>query len=113
MLTFISLLTFTDKDTTEIRNSVEQTRELKRIAKEKGIDNTETYWINGSFDMIHIFRVNNEKEAILYTLHLTAEGNFKTQTYRAYNRDETREILKQVFNPYDLLKSELEDYSTI
>ena len=45
----------------------------------------------------------NEDEAMAHSMSLSSFGNVKTQTYRAYNRQEIEPILDSIPTPYDLI----------
>ncbi|MBT7617347.1 MAG: hypothetical protein HN590_08705 [Calditrichaeota bacterium] len=60
--------------------------------------------------MIHIFKSKNEDAAIAYSLCLTAASNVRSETFIALSENKMKLILESAFNPYDLLRSELEDY---
>jgi len=111
--TFIALLTFTNKDDTGIEMSSEYEAAFERSAQRFGVEITETYRINGKYDAIHIFKGKNEDAAIAYSLSLTSDKNIRFETYLAHSDVEMKRILKKVFNPYDLLRSELEDYDML
>jgi uncharacterized protein with GYD domain len=107
MKTYIAFLIFTEKGAAEIGKTTSRAEAFKKAAEKKGIQIIETYWINGPFDIIHVFKVENEEAALAHSLSLSALGNVRVQTYRAHNRDEMDRIMVDVFNPYDLLSSEL------
>ena len=104
MKTYIALLTYTEKGAAEIGKTTRRAEAFKKAAEKRGIEIVETYWINGPYDIIHVFRVNTEEEAIAHSLSLAALGNVRTQTYRAHDRDEMNYIMENVFEPYDLEK---------
>ncbi len=104
MQTYIALLTFTEKGAAEIGKTTRRAEAFKKAAEKKGIEIIETYWINGPYDIIHVFRVNSEEQAIAHSLSLSALGNVRTQTYRAHDRKEMDHIMKNVFDPYNLAK---------
>jgi len=85
-------------------NTALHTFTKKGAAEKRGIEIIETYWINGHFDIIHVFKAKSEEQAIAHSLSLSALGNVRTQTCRAHNRQEMDHILNNVFDPYDLSK---------
>ena len=67
-----------------------------------------TYWTLGIYDIIHVIEAEDAKMAASLAMSLGALGNVKTHTLAAFTLEEMRdEILKNVQNPYDLLKADL------
>jgi uncharacterized protein with GYD domain len=67
-----------------------------------------TYWTLGVYDIIHVIEAEDAKMAASLAMSLGALGNVKTHTLAAFTLEEMRdEILKNVQNPYDLLKADL------
>ncbi len=102
MQTYISLLTFTDKGNKEVKKTAKRASEFKKIAEENNIHIVETYWLNGPYDGIHIFRVENEAKAMAHSYSLCSFGNVNTQTYRAFDDKEIEPILRSIPEPFDL-----------
>ena len=103
MLTYIALLTFTDKGAEQLKQTTVRAEAFQKIAEKSGIKILHTYWLNGPFDGIHIFEVKSEDDAMLHSLNLTQFGNVRTQTFRACTRAEIEPILERLAAPTDLL----------
>ena len=108
MLTYIALLTFTEKGQQDLKKTTARSDAFSEIAKKNGIKITQTYWLNGPFDGVHIFEVENEQQAMAHSYSLSSFGNVKTQTFRAYTKDEVEPILEMVCDPFDLLRESRE-----
>ena len=106
MLTYITLLTLTDKGAQQLKQTTARAEAFRKIAEKSGIRIAQTYWLNGPFDGIHIFEVKNEDEAMAHSMSLTSFGNVKTQTFRAYTKDEIEPILKSIPAPSELLRTD-------
>ena len=96
MLTYIALLTFTDKGAEQLQQTTVRAEAFKKIAARNGIRILQTYWLTGPFDGIHIFEVETEDQATAHSLSLTSFGNVRTQTFRAYSKDEIEPILQSI-----------------
>jgi uncharacterized protein with GYD domain len=106
MPTYIALLTFTEQGTKALTKTTARAEAFRKVAEKRGIKILKTYWVNGPFDIIHIFEVDKHEDAMAHSYSLSSLGNVRTQTYQAYTRDEVDPILKNVFNPYDLLEGQ-------
>ena len=104
MPTYIALLTFTEKGAGQIRKTTARAEAFKKFAETKGIRVLRTLWLNGPFDILHIIECADSDAAMIHSLSLAALGNVKTQTFRAYTREEIEPLLEKSFNAFDLLK---------
>ena len=104
---YISLMTFTEEGARSVNKSTARAEAFNKIAEQRGIKIHHTFWTNGPYDVIHLFEVDNEDDAMAHSYSLSALGNVRTQTYRAYTRDEIQPVMNNVFNPYHLLNSEV------
>ncbi len=104
-MTFITLMTYTEQGAKSLGKTTARAEAFRKIAETKGIKILHTFWMNGPFDVIHIFEVDNEDDAMAHSYSLNSLGNVRTQTYRAYNKEEVEKIVSNVFNPYDLLNA--------
>jgi uncharacterized protein with GYD domain len=99
-------MTFTEEGAKYVNRSTSRADAFRKVAEKRGIKILHTFWTNGPYDVIHIFEVDNEDDAMAHSYSLTALGNVKTQTYRAYEKEEIEPVMGKVFNPYDLLDTE-------
>ena len=104
MLTYIALLTFTDKGAEQLKQTTVRAEAFQKVAEKAGIKILQTYWLNGPFDGIHIFEVEREDQATAHSLNLMQFGNVRTQTFRAYDKSEIEPILARMADPADLLE---------
>ncbi len=104
MLTYIALLTFTEKGAEQLKQTTVRAEAFQKIAEKGGIKILHTYWLNGPFDGIHVFEVDSEDQAMAHSLNLTQFGNVRTQTFRAYTKSEIEPILTKMVAPTDLLE---------
>lgn len=105
MPTYIALLTFTDKGAQQVKKTIARAEAFRKMAQKRGINILHTYWLNGPFDGIHIYEVENEEQAMAHSLSLSSFGNVKTQTFRALSQEEIEPILESLPDPYDLLRT--------
>lgn len=106
MQTYIALLTFTEKGAQQMKQTTRRAEAFKEIAAQRGIKILQTYWLNGPYDGIHIFEVDSEEQAVAHACSLSSFGNVKTQTFRAFTKDEIEPILESIPNPSEFLRGD-------
>jgi uncharacterized protein with GYD domain len=104
MLTYIALLTYTEKGIRDVKQTARRADAFKDLAEKSGIKIIDTFWLNGPFDGIHVFEVANEDQAMAHSLSLSSFGNVRTQTFRAYSKREIMPLLESIPGPNDLQK---------
>jgi uncharacterized protein with GYD domain len=96
MATYIVLTNFTDQG---IRNAKETTKRadaVKDVAKKFGVTAREFFWTLGSYDVVAIFDAPDDASMTALGLALGAAGNVRTQTMRAFSRDEMNGVLAKM-----------------
>jgi uncharacterized protein with GYD domain len=54
---------------------------------------THVYWTLGDYDLVTIIEASDELSASAFALSIGAAGNIRTDTLRAYDREEMNAIL--------------------
>jgi uncharacterized protein with GYD domain len=62
-------------------------------AKKMGVKVTGIYWTLGAFDGVIVCEAPDEATATAAMLHLSSQGNLRTQTARAFDAAEMQKIL--------------------
>jgi uncharacterized protein with GYD domain len=96
MATYIVLTNFTDQG---IRNAKETTKRadaVKELAKQFGVTVTQFYWTLGSYDVIGLFEAPDDASMTALGLAIGAGGNVRTQTLRAFSREEMNGVLAKL-----------------
>lgn len=106
MQTYITLMTFTEEGAKHLGKTTARAEAFRKVAEKRGINILHTFWTTGLYDVIHIFEVEKEEDAMAHSYSLSSLGNVRTQTYRAYSKEEIEGVMANVFNPYDLLKAD-------
>jgi uncharacterized protein with GYD domain len=85
---YISLLRFTEKGAREIKNSTTRALDFDKAAEKAGVRVEAQYWMFGAYDGLLILSADTA-EAVLHCLtELTAAGNVRTETMRAFDARE-------------------------
>lgn len=96
MGTYVVLTNFTDQG---IRNAKETTRRaegVREMGKKFGVTAKEFFWTLGSYDVVAIFDAPDDASMTAFGLAIGATGNVRTQTLRAFSKDEMNEILRKL-----------------
>ena len=93
MQTFVALVDFTTQGVENLKQSPERAEAFVGWAKSKGVTVKDLYWTTGGHDGILIVEAPDEIAATTAFLKLASGGNVRTQTMRAFNREEFESCL--------------------
>ena len=93
MATFITTLHFTEQGLKAVRDTCNRAAAFKSAAEKLGIKVSGEYWTLGAFDGVIVFEAPDEATATAAMLYLSALGNLRTQTARAFDAAEMQKIL--------------------
>jgi uncharacterized protein with GYD domain len=96
MATFISLVNFTEQGVRNFQDSPERAAKFKSMATEAGVEMKEIYWTIGAYDVVMILEASDDQAVAAALLGLASLGNVRTQTLRAFNSSEIRDIISKV-----------------
>lgn len=83
--TYVSLITFTDQGVRAIAQSPKRAAAFRKRAKAAGVKVLSQLWTCGKCDGILILEGSNETKILSVLAQLTAAGNVRTQTLRAFD----------------------------
>jgi uncharacterized protein with GYD domain len=93
MVTYIPLCNFTDQGIRNVKDSTKRADAVKKAAKKFGVNMTQIYWTLGNYDLVTITEAPDDKSATAFALAVGAAGNVRTQTLRAFSKEEMDGIL--------------------
>lgn len=96
MATYIVLTNFTDQGVRGAKETTKRADGVKEMAKKFGITVKEFYWTLGSYDVVAIFDAPDDASITALGLAIAAGGNVRTQTLRAFSRDEMNGVLAKL-----------------
>ena len=96
MATYIVLTSFTDQGIRNIKDTTKRADAVREAAKKMGITVKDFYWTNGQYDVVVVFEAPDDASITALALAIGAQGNVRTQTMRAYNRDEMSKVLAKL-----------------
>ncbi len=93
---FVSLVSFTDQGIRDIKNSVKRAERFKKLAAKHKVKVREIHWTMGKHDIVVTFDAPSDLAMSALTLDNAQLGNVRTETFRAYTREEFAQILKAI-----------------
>ena len=97
MPTYISLINWTDQGISNVKDTLERSQSVAEDAENKyGASFEQIYWTVGPYDIIAILEAPDEESATALLLGDASEGNIRTTTLRAYDREEMRGIIERL-----------------
>ncbi len=93
MGTYIALSSFTDQGIRNVKDSTKRAQAVQDAAKKFGASMTQLYWTLGHYDLVAVIEAPDVESATAFALAIGAAGNVRTQTLRAFSKDEMNGIL--------------------
>ncbi len=88
MATYVVLAQFTDQGIRAVKNSAQRAGQAAEMARTFGCEMKEIYWTMGEYDIVTIIDAPDEASFMSFGLALGSAGNVRTQTLRAFTKDE-------------------------
>ena len=96
MATYIVLTSFTDQGIRNVKESTKRADGVRELAKKLGVTTKEFYWTLGTYDVVAIFDAPDEASITALGLAIGAAGNVRTQTMRAFSKEEMNGIVRKM-----------------
>jgi uncharacterized protein with GYD domain len=96
MPTYIALGSFTDQGIRAVKDTTKRADAVREDAKKFGVTAKEFYWTLGAYDMVVIFDAPDDASMSALGMSIGSAGNVRTQTMRAFSRDEMQAVLAKV-----------------
>ena len=96
MATYIVLTTFTEQGVRGIKETTKRADAVKEAARKFGVTAKEFYWTLGAYDVVVVFEAPDDASMTALGLAIAALGNVRTQTMRAFSREEMNGILAKL-----------------
>jgi uncharacterized protein with GYD domain len=96
MPSYIALATFTDQGARTVKDTVKRADAVKEIAGKFGVTMNSIHWTLGQYDVVTFCDAKDEASFTAFGLALASQGNVRTQTLRAFSRDEMNGILSKL-----------------
>jgi uncharacterized protein with GYD domain len=96
MVTYIGLLSFTDKGVQGVKDSTKRAAAAKEAARKFGVNMREIFWTMGEYDLVCVLEADDEHSLAAFNLATAMQGNVRTQSLRAYSAAEMDKILAKL-----------------
>jgi uncharacterized protein with GYD domain len=96
MAMYVTLLQFTDQGIRNVKDTIKRAAAATAEAEKIGAKVTDAFWTMGAYDVVLLLDAPNDETVTAFTLKLGSLGNVKTQTMRAFRREEMEGILAKV-----------------
>ena len=93
MATYIVLSSFTDQGIRTIKDTTKRADAVKETARKLGIETKSIYWTIGKYDVIATFEAPDDASMTALSLAISSAGNVRTQTLRAFSKEEFAGVL--------------------
>jgi uncharacterized protein with GYD domain len=93
---YVSLIQFTDQGIRNIKDTVKRGDAAIAEAQKLGMKIAEEFWTMGAYDVVVMFDAPNDETVSAFMLKIGSLGNVKSQTLRAFRREEMENILAKI-----------------
>ena len=92
----MGLVNLTQQGIRDFKDSLDRAAKFKSMAENVGVKVKEVYWTMGVHDAVLILEAPDDEAVTAAMLGLGSLGNVRTQTLRAFNSSEMKEIISKV-----------------
>ena len=96
MITYVGLLSFTDKGIQNIKDTTKRAAAAKEAAKKFGVNMRNIFWTMGECDIVCVLEAEDEASLAAFNLATALEGNVRSRSLRAYSAAEMDKVLAKL-----------------
>ena len=96
MAMYVSLLQFTEQGVRNFKDTTKRASAATAAAEKMGVKVKDSFWTLGAYDVVLLLDAPNDETITAFALKLASQGNVKTQTMRAFPREEMEKILAKI-----------------
>ena len=96
MAMYVSLLQFTDQGIRTVKDTIKRAEAATAEAEKMGVKITDALWTMGAYDVVLLLDAPNDETVSAFSLKIGSLGNVKSQTMRAFRREEMEGVLAKV-----------------
>jgi uncharacterized protein with GYD domain len=96
MATYVGLIQFTDQGIRTIKDTIKRGDAAMAEAEKMGIKIVEEFWTMGAYDVAIVVDAPDDETMSAFALKIGSLGNVKSQTMRAFRRNEMEKILARI-----------------
>ena len=95
MASYVVLMNWTDQGAKTAADTVKRYEAAKADLAEHGLTIKDIYWTIGPYDIVTLAEAADDETATAALLRLSAQGNLRTTTMRAFTVQEMRKLIKR------------------
>ena len=96
MAMYISLIQFTEQGIRNVKDTVKRGDAAIGEAEKMGMKIIEEFWTMGAYDVVVLFEAPDDATMSAFMLKIGSMGNVKSQTLRAFRKQEMEGILAKL-----------------
>jgi len=93
MAKYVTLYNFTDQGIKAVKESPNRLKAAIEVAEAAGMKIHAALYTQGPYDLMVISEAEDENAATAFTLATVGQGNVRSLTMRAWNREEFQEVV--------------------
>lgn len=96
MPSFITLARFTDQGMRSVKETVSRADAVREAAKRYGVTMQSIHWTQGQYDLVLQWEAPDDVTLATFGLVIGTAGNVRSETMRAFDRDEMSQIVAKL-----------------
>ena len=96
MPTFICSLGWTEQGIKSVKDAPKRAKAARELGQKLGVDIKQVWLTNGDDDLLVILEAANGDNIAKFALALSAQGNVRTRTSRAWNEAEMQKLISEL-----------------
>ncbi len=96
MARYVTLYNFTDKGVHAVKDSPTRLKSAIKRGDAAGVKVIAAWYTEGPYDLVTISEAEDEKTATAFALSISAQGNVRSITMRAWSPDDFAEIVSRM-----------------
>ena len=96
MARYVSLIQFTDQGIRNIKDTIKRGDAATAEAEKMDMKIIEEFWTMGAYDVVVLFDAPDDETMTAFALKVGSLGNVKTETMRAFRKEEMEGILEKI-----------------
>ncbi len=96
MVTYIGLMSFTEKGMQSIKDSTKRAAAAKEAAGKFGVTMRDIFWTMGEYDLVCVLEAEDEMALSAFSLGIAMQGNVRARSMRAYSAAEMDKIFAKM-----------------
>jgi len=96
MAHYVILATFTDQGLKAAKDSPKRAEAFRQMAQTFGVTVKDIFWTQGRYDIVAVTKAPDEIAATALNLSLSALGNIRTESLRAFSAEEMGKIVAKM-----------------